>query len=116
MTLQCRDTGLGIHQRDHRLADKPFSQPRILLQGSDHARRFCRTSGFQHQLVERRDLAIFARHEQIAQGGGKRALHHTTNTATGQQCHGDALSLSQMLINADIAQLIDHHGKVLPLR
>ena len=112
---QCRLAGHGIHRGQDRAQREALAQPGVLLQHGGHAERISGAGGLQQHRRKRRQIAAGPGHVEIPQGGAQGALHGTADTAAGQKADRRAHAPGQILVDADLAQLVNHHRQVAAL-
>ena len=92
-------------------AIKP-GQRRIGQEGLDERRRIGEPRRLDHDVIEARNLAVLARVIEIVQRGDEIAEHGAAQAAVLQHHDGVVALRGEHVIEADLAELVDHHRRV----
>ena len=85
---------------------------RVGAQSVENRRRICETGGFDYDPAEPSDLARLAPIEQAAQGSGQ-ILTDGAAQAPARQLDDAAFDeIDKVMVDRDLADLVDDHGRV----
>ena len=106
----------GVYRDDDPVQAIDVRKQRVLHQGLEDRRWIGQARGLDHDPPEVRDLALGPAFEQAAERVHQIAAHGAAEAAARQQYHVFPRSLDQEMIQADLAELVDHDCRVAELR
>ena len=109
--------GIGrVHQRDHAVQTVVRAQHGVAGQGLNDRGRIGQAGGFDDDAVKVRNLTGPPFAEQLSQSFLQVCAHRAAQAAIGQQADILRRHLDQVVVNADLADLVDHHGHPVHVR
>ena len=101
-----------VDRRHHAVERVAVGDHPVGHQGMDDRRRVGQAGGLDHHPGERRDVALDALDEQLAQGAGEVVADGAAKAACVEQHRILVDPLDQMVVEPDLAELVDQYGRI----